>query len=444
MSPRVRPRRAIRTFSSLAAPATVASLWGAGALAITAPSAAAAPVAHRFDADADRNGVADCWFTNPWGGQSSSAWLTSGRSGRAQVLSGVRFASGASLRLAQEGRCALPVVAGQRVRSAVWYQASGPAEMWIESRSSRGTWNMVRRTAIPRSSSWARLDPAEVVMPAGTTAARVQFRLTGVGRLTVDDLSVEKVTANQSTAPTTPNTPTTPGTSATGVLFAPIFPSVDRLITNEYAFWSGSAGNAVKSPEWRVTSGSLFSRGGTAWTGVPDDREPNATSSTGTNSAIFRAITPPLSTADVGVQMALRINRMTSTPSTPQVAWDGVHMFLRYQSEYSLYYASVARRDGSVVLKKKCAGGSSNGGTYYTLGSRSAYPLPAGTWAGVGATAKNNVDGSVTLSLQRGGQTILSAVDRGIGCSPIRSAGSTGVRGDNTDFQFGDFMAAAR
>jgi hypothetical protein len=40
---------------------------------------------------------------------------------------------------------------------------------------------------------------------------------------------------------------------------------------------------------------------------------------------------------------------------------------LRYRSEQSLYYPSVNRRDGQVVVKKKCAGGPFNGGTYDTL-----------------------------------------------------------------------------
>ena len=61
----------------------------------------------------------------------------------------------------------------------------------------------------------------------------------------------------------------------------------------------------------------------------------------------------------------------------------------------------------------------------------------------VGATVKNNADGSVNLTLQRGGQTILSAVDRGVGCSAIRGAGSLGLRGDNSDFQFAGFQATS-
>lgn len=101
----------------------------------------------------------------------------------------------------------------------------------------------------------------------------------------------------------------------------------------------------------------------------------------------------------------------------------------------------MARRDGSVVLKKKCQGGASNGGTYYTLARRSGFALPRGSWVSVGASVKNNANGSVSLSLQHRGRTILSAVDAGVGCSTIRSTGSLGVRGDNTDFQFGDLVA---
>jgi hypothetical protein len=434
----------------------VCSLWGAGSLVISGQSAAAAPSLHTFDSDSDGNGVADCWFVNRWGSQSSSSWVTTGRTGRAQVLSGSWFSTGASLRLAQEGRCTLPVSGGELVRAGAWYQASGPAEAWVEARTSTTTWRMVGRAVLGRTSGWTRLNPPAVPMPAGTVAARIQFRLTGPGRLTLDDLSVERVVSAATSPSPSPSPSSSPSTStpppvtvapvlttAPTALLAPAFPATNALVTNEYAYYNPTATNAVRSPDWRVTSGSLFSRDSTGWSGIPDDREPNATSSTGTNSAIFRAITPKLSTADAVVRTRLRINRMTSTASTPQVAWDGVHLFLRYQSEYSLYYASVARRDGHVVLKKKCVGGSSNGGTYYTLAERSGFGVPLGTWMDVGATVKNNADGSVNLTLQRGGQTILSAVDRGVGCSAIRGAGSLGLRGDNSDFQFAGFQATS-
>jgi hypothetical protein len=49
---------------------------------------------------------------------------------------------------------------------------------------------------------------------------------------------------------------------------------------------------------------------------------------------------------------------------------------LRYQSETSLYYASINRRDGTSVIKKKVTGGPDNGGTYYDLTPYVAHAVP--------------------------------------------------------------------
>jgi hypothetical protein len=123
------------------------------------------------------------------------------------------------------------------------------------------------------------------------------------------------------------------------------------------------------------------------------------------------------------------------------VDWDGVHIFLHYQSQYELYYASVARRDGHVVIKKKCKGGPSNGGSYYPLDNSeiSGLPFPLGTWRAVGASVRTNADGTVTIVLYRDGKAYTSATDTGIGCAPITNAGATGIRGDNAEFEFNNF-----
>jgi hypothetical protein len=94
----------------------------------------------------------------------------------------------------------------------------------------------------------------------------------------------------------------------------------------------------------------------------------------------------------------------------------------------------VNRRDGRLVLKKKCPGGPSNNGTYYTLASRSNFPIPFGRWQLVGAAAHNTAAGSVVLTVYHDGEPRLRAVDAGTGCAPIRTAGAVGVRGDNDDF----------
>lgn len=194
-----------------------------------------------------------------------------------------------------------------------------------------------------------------------------------------------------------------------------------------------------------MTSGSLFASGGSYWTGIPDDIAPNATSSTGTNSAVFRLTSQRADFQNVAVSLTLHNNGLTSTSSTPPVAWDGVHIFLRYQSEYQLYYASVNRRDGHVVIKKKCPGGPSNGGTYYELGPGevSGHAIPFGTDQQVGASVVNNADGTVTLTLSVGGLRLITATDNGVGCAPITAPGKTGLRGDNDNFTFRNFTVTS-
>ena len=112
----------------------------------------------------------------------------------------------------------------------------------------------------------------------------------------------------------------------------------------------------------QIVRAEIVRQGGPADWALPywnysDDEEPNADSSGGNNSAIFRLTTRSKSFGNVRVGFRLYQNKLVSTPSTTAVAWDGVHIFLRYQSRESLYYASVNRRDGRVVIKKKCMGG---------------------------------------------------------------------------------------
>lgn len=203
------------------------------------------------------------------------------------------------------------------------------------------------------------------------------------------------------------------------------------LITNEYAHWNPGLG--VESPRWDMTSGSLFAGG---WTGVPDSCAPNRMSSNCTNSTVFRLNTKRFDFGSVRVDALLRGNGWAVTPG---VDWDGVHLWLRYRSEESLYYASIARRDGKVLVKKKCPGGPSNGGTYYQLGTSASLPLPLGGWRAVGASIDTAADGSVVIEVFRDGARVLTAVDAGNGCAPITAPGAVGVRGDNLDFNVRDF-----
>jgi hypothetical protein len=235
--------------------------------------------------------------------------------------------------------------------------------------------------------------------------------------------------------------PDLPATSS--VLFAPAFPSKDQLVTNEYAYWNPTHTDKVTSPDWEMTSGSLFAQSGYGYTGKVDRLAPGPTSATGTNSAVFRLNTARADFADVSVRFSVKFLKVANDPATFPVDWDGMHIWLRYQSQYYLYYASVARRDGIVLIKKKCPGGIFNNGTYYTMTPEiKGYPIVLGQWRAVGATVSNNPDGSVRITLLVNGRYVVGATDRGVGCPPIRVPGSVGIRGDNSEFLFTRFTVS--
>ena len=233
-----------------------------------------------------------------------------------------------------------------------------------------------------------------------------------------------------------------PAAAAGETLLSDGFDQPDGLITNAYAFWHPTAPAIAVSPVWAVHSGSLFAKGGMGWSGVPDDATPDACSCNGTGSAVLRAATTRTDFGDVDVTFDLVNQGLSSTASTPPVAWDGLHVWLRYQSEYSLYYVTVNRRDNSVIVKKKVPGGpaSSNYGTYYDLSPAVPYTVPYGRRQHVRATVRTNGDGSVTIALFVDGVKLVEGTDRGAGgMPPLTNPGAVGLRGDNADLLVDDF-----
>jgi hypothetical protein len=216
------------------------------------------------------------------------------------------------------------------------------------------------------------------------------------------------------------------------VLFAPSF-GQHGLVTNEFAHWNPHDGDARRSGDWDVTSGSLFARDGTGWTGVPDRAAPDVHSRRANDSAVFRLRSTDADFGDVSVGFALRLNRLVTTPKTPAQNYDGVHVWLHYQSPNTLYYASVSRRDGQVVLGKKIDG------RYVHLALPKELRFPRGSWHRVLTTIVDQ-GRSVTIRLLIDGKLVARAVDEGVGGPPITAPGRIGLRGDNADFQFRDLV----
>jgi hypothetical protein len=225
--------------------------------------------------------------------------------------------------------------------------------------------------------------------------------------------------------------------SGSGVVFAPTFPTASTLVTNEFATYSPGAPGSRRSASWISTSGSLFARDGAGYSGVPDSGNPNASSSNATGSSVFRLVSRPATFGDVSIRMRFRVDRLLSRPGATD-AWDGVHVFARYQSPVHLYVVSISRRDGQVVVKKKVPGGGSNGGTYFQLGSAARFPLTAKTWHDVRLDVRN-IDGGVRLTLTLDDRPALDVIDLDTGGPPITEPGRVGIRGDNCEFDFTDF-----
>jgi len=142
---------------------------------------------------------------------------------------------------------------------------------------------------------------------------------------------------------------------------------------------------------------------------------------------------------NVTVSFSLLIQRFAAAPGGQAPGWQGVHAFLRYQSPSLLYVVSVDRRDGVIVMKKKVSGGPVDGGTYYTLATINSTAV-VGRWEQVRVSAVNNNEGGVQLRLWLDGRLLLQGIDNGVGdVPPITQPGRVGLRGDYTEFEFGNF-----
>lgn len=400
-----------------------------------------------LEVDANRDGISDYWQRAGFG-SNAATWTRTADAhsgGFAERVTVKNWVSGDRKLLPRFDASAPQVVPGHGYKIRSWYKATVSPSFVVYVRSNTGAWRYWKTgPAQPAATAWTLASWTTPAMPADATAVSFGLAINRNGTLTVDDLALtDASSADPQQAPLTPNTPTSPVTPPPTTLLSDTFSVADGLLTNEFAFWNPTLPSSRLSQNWEMTSGSLFARDGAAWTGVPDTVAPNATSSNGTNSAVFRLTTRRSDFGDVAVSFALRNDGLSTTASTPAVDWDGLHVWLRYQSEESLYYASVNRRDNTVVIKKKVPGGPSNGGTYYQL-AQGTLAVPYGAWQQVRATVRNEPGGAVTIQLYQNDRLLVSATDNGsIGGPPITAAGKVGIRGDNANFQFDNFKVEA-
>jgi hypothetical protein len=223
--------------------------------------------------------------------------------------------------------------------------------------------------------------------------------------------------------------------SATPAAYRPGPTGPDRLVTNEFAHWNPGDQRARRSPDWDVTSGSLFVRDGVGWTGRPDVISPDASSANGTDSSVFRMTTRRHDFTAATIRLRVRNIGLTSVGSAAPSEVDGIHLFLRWQSESDLYVVSLNRRDDQLVVKKKLPGGDVNGGTYHTL-AQVRYKVPYGVWQTFTVRIGDPRPGAVDIAIADATGPVLSTVDDGRGSPVIDRPGAIGLRGDNCEFEF--------
>jgi hypothetical protein len=148
------------------------------------------------------------------------------------------------------------------------------------------------------------------------------------------------------------------------------------LVAGAVVFGTSGRGPAMPAgfgAGWEVTTGSWEVEG--AWAAI---RAPE-----------FRAHTTDSDYGNIALTVRFRI----SDSAEGGHDWGGVHLGVRYAGADDLYYVSVARRDGTVVVKRKA------GGVYTTLAIR-AHVVAVGQWHRAVVEVLTNPDGAVGLTVE--------------------------------------------
>jgi hypothetical protein len=228
--------------------------------------------------------------------------------------------------------------------------------------------------------------------------------------------------------------------NSSDLLFEAEFDGSDRLLSNEFAYRYPDSPDAVVSPQWFVTSGSLFVREGAATNGSLDDRAANADSTTGTNSAVFRAYTKRRFRPSYRVTFEVRVEPPRHVPGLSPAPWDGLHLMVDADSPEAAYYVSLYRRNGVAVIKKKTPGGSVAGGSYAPLSHYVPCRIEPGQWIEVRVDVRSVGSHGVTIDLYEGGTLLTTATDQtSYSGTPPFSEGRLGIRADKTNFSIKEF-----
>jgi hypothetical protein len=192
-------------------------------------------------------------------------------------------------------------------------------------------------------------------------------------------------TATPIATATPPSSPTATPTPAGSVLMQDTFAGNDGLVTS-YAYYNsvnfpggGTSMSSNPSPLWEGDSGSLFRQSGWGYSGRPIDWN---------SKYFYRFNTRNFGIGDATISWTYRSAPFGQDGYAVEGA-DAVDVWLRYQTQYSVYVFQFDRTNDCVQAKRKIpatgwTGPSNliaNNGVYYTLPTDSAQPIfGAGVW----------------------------------------------------------------
>ena len=180
-------------------------------------------------------------------------------------------------------------------------------------------------------------------------------------------------------------------------------PAPNGVITNHYAFWSPDDTTAFRDDVWEMESGCALRRDNMLWTGVPTSNLPNKDCSNGSGSQVFRLWTKRSFTRRERHVLAPQ-QRLRRRGPRASAAGTAIKIWLRRQGgtgSVGLYTAEVNRRQGNIMIQKKCAGSD----VYHILnqGRPEGSAASIGEWEQVGGSIVNQPNGSVKITLMRHG-----------------------------------------
>lgn len=274
-------------------------------------------------------------------------------------------------------------------------------------------------------------------LPLSLKYANKPLLIIGVGLMIAGVAALVYLASNgQKNAPSSP-APTTQDPPEK-VLLADAFDGTDQLLATAPIRPQG----CVNSPSnlWEISNGSLFIRNNTGYSGLPSEGQPvhKCPSIEQAGSHTFRMHSRQ-SFDNFKLSLDYQLLQHGGAGGSDH-SYDGLHLWVRHESQYALYAISIARWDGVFAIKKKlpveeigCAD-PANEGCYNDIARQIRRPeLLDRQWHHAEVTVRTT-DNNVDIELKIDGDVVLSGRDNGTTFGRIIPTGAVGVRGDNTEF----------